>query len=197
MKRMRNVLKIATVIPFIILLVSCNNRVGNSEKSHTLLAISKLTGTTAAGDEADFTESDVYNEVDLTVVADVATATLTAKLIEPEPPATGPSFKQNVILTRYTVSFTLSDGTGVPGVDVPLPFEGSLSSIIEVDSSTEVSFVLVPAAAKLAAPLIGLVGGVQSIQAKATVTIYGQDVAGNDIVPAKADISIFFADYKN
>jgi hypothetical protein len=197
MKKMRNVLKIATVIPFIILLFSCNNRVGNSEKSHTLLVISKLTGTTATGDEADFAQSDVV-KVDTTtltnyVVADSATATLTAKLIEPEPPAAGPSFKQNVILTRYTVSFTLSDGSGVPGVDVPLPFEGSLSSIIEVDSSTDVGFVIVTEAAKLASPLFDLrAGGV--IQARATVTLFGHDLADNP-VQATGDISIFFANY--
>lgn len=194
---MRNVIKIATIIPLILFLVSCNNRVGDSEKSHTLLVISKLTGTTATGDEADFSQSDVV-KVDTTtllnyVVADSATATLTAKLMEPEPPATGPSFKQNIILTRYTVSFTLSDGTGVPGVDVPLPFEGSLSSIIEVDSNTDVGFVIVTEAAKLAAPLFALrAGGV--IQARATVTFYGHDLADNP-VQGTGDISIFFANY--
>lgn len=194
MERMRNALKIATIIPLILFLVSCNNYVGGN-KSHTLLVISRLTGTTAAGDEADFTESDVYNEVDLTVVSDTAKATLTAKLIEPKAPATGPSYQQNIILSRYEVTFTLPDGTGVEGVDVPLHFEGSLSSIIEVDSSTEVSFVLVPAAAKLVNPLLSLrAAGV--IQARARVIFYGKDMADND-VQATSDISVFFANYKN
>jgi hypothetical protein len=195
MKRMRNVLKIATIIPLILFLVSCNNDVGGN-KSHTLLVISKITGTTAAGDTADFTQSDVYNDVDVTVVADTATAALTAKLIEPKAPAAGPSYQQNIMLSRYTVSFTLPDGTGVPGVDVPLPFEGSLSSIIEVDSSTDVSFIIVTEAAKLAAPLFALRAIANVIQARARVTFYGKDLAGND-VQATGDISIFFADYKN
>jgi hypothetical protein len=195
MKRMRNASTIATIILLILFLVSCNNYVGGN-KSHTLLVISKITGKTAAGDTADFTESDVYNEVDLTVVADTATASLTAKLIEPKPPTAGPSYQQNIMLNSYKVTFFHPDGTaGNPGVDVPVEFVGSLSSIIEVDSSTDVSFVLVPAAAKLVDPLLSLrAAGV--IQARATVTFYGKDMAGND-VQATGDISVFFANYKN
>ena len=197
MKRMRNASKIATIILLILFLVSCNNYVGGN-KSHTLLVISKITGKTAAGDTADFTQSDVYNEVDLTVVADTATAALTAKLIEPLPPTAGPSYQQNIMLSRYIVSFTLPDGTGVPGVDVPLPFEGSLSSIIEVDSSVDVSFVIVTEAAKADAggPLFALRATANVIQARARVTFYGKDMAGND-VQATGDISIFFKNYKN
>jgi hypothetical protein len=199
MKRMRNVLKIATIIPFILFVVSCNNRVGNSEKSHTLLVINKLTGTTATGDEADFCQSDVV-KVDVTtlanyVVADSVTASLTATLVEPETPTAGSSYKQNIRLTRYAVSFTLvPEGTsgGVSGV--PVAFEGSLSSIIEVDSSTDVSFIIVTEAAKLASPLFDLrAGGV--IQARATIKFYGEDMAGNAVESLPADISIFFANY--
>jgi len=191
MKRMRNASKIATIILLILFLVSCNNYVGGN-KSHTLLVISKITGKTAAGDTADFTQSDVYNEVDLTVVADTATAALTAKLIEPKAPTAGPSYQQNIILTGYAVDFTLIQGAGVPP-----RIEGSLSSIIEVDSTVDVSFVIVTEAAKADAggPLFALRAG-GTIQAKATITFFGQDMAGND-VQATGDISIFFANYKN
>jgi hypothetical protein len=186
MKRMRNASKIATIILLILFLVSCNNNVGGN-KSHTLLVISKITGKTAAGDEADFVQSDVVKD-DGTVVADTATASLTAKLIEPLPPTAGPSYQQNIILTGYAVDFTLIQGAGVPA-----RIEGSLSSIIEIDSSTDVSFVIVTEAAKLAAPLVGLA---TVIQAKATVTFYGHDMADNP-VQATGDISIFFAPYKD
>lgn len=201
MKRMRNALKIATIIPLVLFLVSCNNIVKQSDKSHTLLVISRLTGITETGEEADYVISDV-EKIDKTttpptpyIQADVATATVTAKLIEPKPPATGPSFKQNIILTRYTVTFTLPDGSGTPGVDVPLPFEGSLSSIIEVDSSTQVSFVIVTLEAKSVDPLLSLVFG-GTIQARATVTLFGHDLADNP-VQATGDISVFFANYKD
>ena len=191
MKRMRNASKIATIILLILFLVSCRNYV-TGNKSHTLLVISKITGKTAAGDTADFTQSDVFNEVDLTIVADTATASLTAKLLEPLPPTAGPSYQQNIILTGYAVDFTLIQGAGVPP-----RIEGSLSSIIEVDSSTDVSFVIVTEAAKADAggPLFALRAG-GTIQAKATITFFGQDMAGND-VQATGDISIFFANYKN
>jgi hypothetical protein len=192
MKRMRNASKIATIILLILFLVSCRNYV-TGNKSHTLLVISKITGKTAAGDTADFTQSDVFNEVDLTIVADTATASLTAKLIEPLPPTAGPSYQQNIILTGYAVDFT-----GVPaGTGVPPRIEGSLSSIIEVDSTVDVSFVIVTEAAKADAggPLFALRAG-GTIQAKATITFFGQDMAGND-VQATGDISIFFANYKN
>jgi hypothetical protein len=191
MKRMRNASKIATIILLILFLVSCRNYV-TGNKSHTLLVISKITGKTAAGDTADFTQSDVFNEVDLTIVADTATASLTAKLLEPLPPTAGPSYQQNIILTGYAVDFTLIQGAGVPP-----RIEGSLSSIIEVDSTVDVSFVIVTEAAKADAggPLFALRAG-GTIQAKATITFFGQDMAGND-VQATGDISIFFANYKN
>jgi hypothetical protein len=200
MKRTRNALKIAKIIPlilfFIFFVASCHNNVG-SNKSHTMLVISKLTGKTATGEDANFVESDVVKINTGTgaayVLSDTATASITAKLIEQTTPASGPSYQQSVTLTRYKVDFTLSDGSGVPGVDVPLGFEGSLSSIIEVDSTVDISVVLVPAAAKLVDPLLSL-GAAGAIQARATVTFYGKDLAGYD-VRVTGDISVFFANY--
>jgi hypothetical protein len=199
MKRMRNALRIATIIPLILFIVSCSNRVGNSEKSHTLLVISKLTGTTATGDEADFAQSDVV-KVDITtgtnyVVADAASATLTATLTEQESPATGSSFKENIRLTHYTVTFTfVPEGTSGGLTGVPIAFEGSVSSLVEIDSSTDVTFIVVTEAAKLASPLIDLrAGGV--IEARAAIKFYGKDMADNDVESNEGYISIFFANY--
>ncbi len=197
MERMKNALKIATIIPFILFLVSCNNRVGNSEESHSLLVLSKLIGKTALGDTADFLQSDVV-KIDLTtgqpyVVADTITASVSARLKEPQLVKPGSSYMHNVMLTRYAVAFTLPDGTGSPGTDVPLPFEGSLSTLIEIDSTLEINFVVVTEEAKTIAPLYALrSGGV--INARAEVTLYGQDMAGKP-VQVTGSISVYFANY--
>lgn len=199
MERIKNALKIATIIPFIIFLVSCNNRVGDSEESHSLLVLSKLTGKTALGDTADFIQSDVVKVDTATlqqyVVADTVTASLNAKLKEPEILEPGESYMHNIMLTRYAVAFTLSDGTGTPGVNVPLPFEGSLSTLIEIDSTVDISFVVVSEEAKLLDPLFALrSGGI--INARAEVTLYGQDMAGKP-VQATGAISVYFGNYRD
>ncbi len=63
------------------------------------------------------------------VFVDNATATITVRLINPNP-LDGPSQFNDVVLTNYRVTYELPSGPGTPGTDVPLPFDGNFSTVL-------------------------------------------------------------------
>jgi hypothetical protein len=175
---------LAVVLSGLLVLVSCNTVSKDAQKSSTRLIVTSVLGTTADGQSAAFLESDV-RLYDGTVAADAAQITLMASLIDPDP--VNPPSTYNDI--------TLPNGTGTPGVDVPMPIENSLSTIyIQVDKSITVPFIVVQAIAKQAAPLVALAGTGNSIQVNALITFEGQDGVGRK-VSASGSLPITFADY--
>ena len=66
---------------------------------------------------ASFLQSDVVL-ADLTVKADMATATLQASLLDPAPILDAGQFN-DIMLDRYIVSYSRVDGKNREGVDVP------------------------------------------------------------------------------
>jgi hypothetical protein len=184
---------LAVVLSGLLVLVSCNTVSKDAQKSSTRLIVTSVLGTTADGQSAAFLESDV-RLYDGTVAADAAQITLMASLIDPDP-VNPPSTYNDITLTSFSVSYTLPNGTGTPGVDVPMPIENSLSTIyIQVDKSITVPFIVVQAIAKQAAPLVALAGTGNSIQVNALITFEGQDGVGRK-VSASGSLPITFADY--
>lgn len=187
MKREKNVLKIMAVLPVIFFLFSCD--INDTEESSAVLLLSKITGQTYTGDDADFLQSDVVTDLG-TVYADIVTATLEAKLKEPETLGPGTSYQSSIFVYRYRVTYTAVDPSGAT---VPQSFEGSLSALLDVDSSMDISFVIVREVAKANPPLDALAtGGI--LQVVATVTFYGRDGGGNEL-EATGYLTIYFADY--
>jgi hypothetical protein len=128
------------------------------------------------------------------VTADVATANIMIRLVNPDP-LDPPSQFNDVVLTNYRVTFELPTTPGVPGTDVPMPFDGNFSTVLcEVDKSTAVPFAVVLEAAKFAAPLVGLIGTTTVLQSKAKIEIFGHDLTDNP-VQATGYLTIYFADY--
>ena len=106
-----------------------------------------------------------------------------------------PTSNEAVTLTRYRVVFTRSDGHNVPGVDVPLAFDGAVTaSIFPNSSSTAVVFDLVRHTAKLEAPLADLRQNLKILYTLANVTFYGRDQVGNEI-SVTGTIQVDFADF--
>jgi len=177
-------------------LLSCNP-LENKTESSSMLIVERITGVNAEGDEADYLESDVITIVDEvpTVYEDPGLVTLNARLLDPAS-ILGPSQYNDILVDRYVIRYTRSDGRNREGVDVPYAFEGSLSVLIRVGSSTEVSFVLVRAAAKLEPPLVNLAVGRDAgeIEVTAHVEFYGHDLM-NKAVKATGTIAVFFADW--
>jgi len=199
MKRTKSSLKIIAILSAIFFLFSCNPLEDDSA-SNSLLLVLNTTGTDIEGNEVNFLQSDVVhvdpNTGASTVIADTAAATLEAKLLNPEPLIPEASQYTSIVVTRYVVSFSRSDGQNTPGVDIPYSFEGSLSTLIETDATVNISIIVVREVAKLEPPLLDLWGGGDEtvIQVKATIDFYGHDLVNNN-VKATGYLNIFFADY--
>ena len=193
MKRVKNVFIIMAILPAILFLLSCDNILNDSEASTSILIVVKITGYTDTGDDADFLQSDVYEETSNTVVADVVSATLEVRLREPETLGPGSSYMSSILVDHYEVSYTAVDpsDSSVPGT-----FEGHLSTVIAIDSSIDVSFVIVREVAKANSPLFDLRGTVSILQVTASITFYGHDVLDPDKeVQTTGYLSIYFAEY--
>jgi hypothetical protein len=200
MKKSVSTLAISAVLSGLLVMVSCNAVSKDAKKSPTRLIVESVLGATDGGVTAAFLESDVqdldYSTIPPVpyVTANTAQITLRADLIDPNP-VYGPSPYNDITLTGYSVSYALPDGTGTPGVDVPLPIENSLSTIyIPVGKAVTVPFIVVLAAAKNAAPLLALAGTANSLQINALIQFTGKDPDGNDVT-ASGSLTITFADF--
>jgi len=200
MKKTTYIIKLTIIFSVVILLFSCNP-IENDTRSASLLYVEEITGTDIEENEVNYVQSDVAVESggsgQVSVVADLVSATLGVKTIDPEP-YYGTSQYNNVILTRYVVTYTRTDGNNTEGVDVPYSFEGSLSSEISVGSTQTFTLVIVRAAAKLEPPLIDLrdASGDVVLTVNAKIDFYGHDLA-NRTVSATGYITIYFANYIN
>lgn len=192
-KKAKRTLIVLAVLPVILVLSACNP-LEDKSKSSSFIIIESIMGTDAEGNKAHFLQSDVL-KADSTVVADIAEATLQAALMDPDP-ILGTSQYNDIILDRYIVSYSRVDGKNQQGVDVPYAFEGSLSQILRVGTSTTISFVVVREVAKLEAPLLDLVSNRAEgvIEATAKIEFYGHDMT-NNTVTATGYLTIFFANY--
>lgn len=195
---MKNWLKILTIIPTLFLLFSCNP-LENDSRSDSVLLILRITGTDIEDNEVDFLQSDVVsidaNTGAEVVAADAATATFVAQPMDPEP-LLGTSHYNDVVVERYVVTYSRTDGKNNEGIDIPYSFEGSMSARVQIDTQTDVSFVIVRAVSKLEPPLVNLAKGRGEGELKITAKIdfYGTDTMGNT-VKATGYLNIFFADY--
>ena len=200
MKRTKNIFKIAVILTAVIFLLSCNPT-ENASQSNSQLIVLGIAGKDFEGGAADYLQSDVI--VGGTIYADTAAATLTVKLLNPAPLILGTSQYNAITVKRYVVTYLLPSDldnpdyrTSVPGVDTPYAFEGTLTIMIDVDSTEIVSFIIVREVAKAEPPLFGLYdsGGEGVLQVKARVDFYGQDISGN-WVEATGFLTIFFTNY--
>jgi hypothetical protein len=198
MRNMKNWLKILVIVPALFLLFSCNP-IEDESRSDSVLLIVQITGRDIEDNEANFLQSDVvvFNPEtgSTTVAADSALVTFTAQTLDPEP-LLGTSYHNDIFVTSYVVSYSRSDGKNQEGIDVPYSFDGSLSARVEIDTQTDVSFVVVRAVSKLEPPLINLAKGRGEGELKTTARIdfYGHDTLGKT-VKATGYLTIFFADY--
>jgi hypothetical protein len=193
MNTTKKALRIAVLLSAFLVLVSCNPVEDDSE-SASMLLVDNLLGHDAEGKAGNFLQSDVVLSTG-SIVADTASATLRAITVDPDP-LLGTSPYNDIVLTRYIVSYSRTDGRNVPGVDVPYPFEGSLSTVVKVGSQSTITFVIVREVAKMEPPLIGLVdlGEEVVLACTAKVEFYGHDNV-NKTVKATGYLTIYFANY--
>ena len=201
MKKTTIVLKIGILLPCLIFLLSCD-KINPDHASSSILLVTRINGYTAAGASADFLQSDTREGPDpgpYTIVADIISASLEARLKEPITVGPGPSYQNRIFLHSYDVTYTYVDSnlTPLPSPNVPANFSGELSVALDIDSTVDVTFVVVKEQAKAESPLIDVTNQLLppgTLQVLATITFYGDDIAGNP-VQASGYLTIYFAEY--
>jgi hypothetical protein len=139
-------------------------------------------------------DSDVRNGADSNVVCpDTVTVTLAVRNKNLQ--ADAPRVPGAVLIQRYQVQYSRSDGLSVQGVDVPYTVSGALSSAVDVATSggEDVPIEVVRRQAKLDPPLSNITG-YDIVTMFATITISGQTVSG-DSVTASGSMQIDFANF--
>ena len=91
-----------------------------------------------------------------------------------------PSVLNAVTFTRYHVDFRRADGRNTPGVDVPFSFDAAQT--FTVQDKIDIIVELVRHVAKAEAPLAALAADRNIISTIATITFYGKDQAGNNVI---------------
>jgi hypothetical protein len=178
-------------------LLSCNP-LENKTESSSILILQDLIGVNTQGDKVSYLESDVV-QLDTSgnpyVTPDPAVASFAAKLLDPTS-SLGPSQYNDIIVDRYVVRYSRIEGKNQEGVDVPYSFEGSLSAMVKIDSTADISFPIVRAAAKLEPPLVNMAttNAEGVLQITARVDFYGHDMM-NKKVTATGYLAIFFANW--
>jgi hypothetical protein len=181
--------------------VSCGD-VSRTGRAPAFLVIDTLRGSSgaAAGAFGDTLQSDVVTGG--SVFEDLGQVQLRVLLRDQGSPGStaGPSNLNWLKINRYRVVFKRADGRNTPGVDVPYPFDGAITTTV-TNQPQFTTFVLVRAQSKVEAPLFALRssngsfgGGAAIISAIADVTFYGEDLAGNGFAETAA-ISVNFADW--
>ena len=193
MKKNTMTLRILAAAAVVLALAGCNT-ISKETESSSIIIIQSITGTDMEGETVAFLQSDVRDSDGLVRVS-TATANIIVRLVNPGS-VDGPTQFNDVVLTNYRVTYELPTGPGSPGVDVPLPFDGNFSTVLcQVDETTSVPFVVVLESAKLAAPLVGLIGTNTVIETKAKIEIFGHDLTDHEVT-ATGYLTIYFADYQ-
>jgi hypothetical protein len=194
MNKITSTLKVLAAAAAIVALSGCGNTVSQNTESSSMIVVQSITGTTIEGETVAFLQSDVLDPDGL-VRVNTATVNIIVRLINPDP-INGPSQFNDVVLTTYRVTYELPTGPGTPGTDVPLPFDGNFSTVLcTVDQLTEVPFVVVLEAAKMAPPLVGLIGTGTVLERRAKIEIFGHDLSDRPVT-ATGYLTIYFADYQ-
>jgi len=109
------------------------------------------------------------------------------------------SYRDDIIVERYEVKYSRSDGRGVEGVDVPYTISGNISAQIAASGTTTVAVEVVRLQAKTEPPLSNLVGGggPSTVTMMAQLTFHARTTTGVVTNAAVGYLQIDFADFVN
>jgi len=163
-------------------LVGCSADYVEDSQATVLLVLSSINGGSPIASDVRGDNGEITNcpaEVELAVV-----------LKNPNNPG-GPV--ENVILQRYDVTFSRSDGRSVEGIDVPYRFSAPMTLTVERGGEETMVVDLVRQQAKLEPPLSNITG-LSIVEMTAHVTFYGETVS-HQSVSASGAAAIRFADF--
>ncbi|HET7291173.1 MAG TPA: hypothetical protein VFM88_01985 [Vicinamibacteria bacterium] len=146
-------------------------------------------------------ESDVFFDDGQvrTILPDIVDVTVANRPKNPRVDV--PQVAMAVFVERYEVSYTRSDGRNTAGVDVPYPFTGRLTTVVDVATSGQtvtIPLTVVRHQQKDEPPLRNMrTGGGQFIfTVTAQITLHGRTTAGQ-AVSDTGYLPISFADFGN
>jgi len=178
-------------------LTGCTPSFVTNSQGDVLLTITEIAGVAGAGPEADQDASSLFSDVVTGggVINDNAKVSVRLDLKNGNNAVTAGSFN-DVLLERYEVSFTRTDGHNTQGVDVPYAFSGPMAIRVSVGGATEAVFVIVRHEAKLEEPLRNMrdAGGLDVLHCIANITLHGRTTAGT-AVQASGRLEVTFADF--
>ena len=139
-------------------------------------------------------QSDVVNVAggSESITSDSARVALSLGLKDPGR-NTAPTQNLSITVDRYNVRYIRADGRNTPGVDVPYPFDGSVTMTV-TGGETSADFTIVRHVAKAEAPLRALRTSPVVISTIAEVTFYGRDLTGHE-VSVTARMSVDFGNF--
>lgn len=182
-------------VGLILLLVSVPgcNRLENTTTSASQLILDLITGNDIAGEEGSTT---IFSDV-LTssggIFNDNAEATVRAVLLDPL--SEDASFYQTIRIKRIFVEYSRPGGLDEQGRDIPYSFSQDVSITVDINAAVVFSFVLVQHTAKMEPPLVDLKYGQDVYKMEAKITLYGEDMAGNQVNPVSGSVSVWFANF--
>ena len=187
-------------LSLVFLLMGCT-ATEDDDTTNTFLTIVAMTTTNGGtGEEGEDLFSDVCQGggafPNCTVFNDNATVTIRAQVKDSTHPASINGVN-DIVITRYRVTYLRADGRNTPGVDVPFPFDGVTSFRIPPDGSlVDELFMVVRQQAKLESPLRELAGagGNVLISTLTQIDFFGRDGAGRDIT-VRGHVNIVFGDF--
>ena len=196
---LRGLVRLAAVLPLMVVTFGCTLEGDlDDTANNVILVLSGLAPT-----------SDPFGDVITTtgtILEDSLTATFSAHLKAPittNPTTTRPEL-QEVVIERYEVTFTRTDG----GTAVPAGFTRAIALRVRLSEAgaddlneSTISLVIVPSTQKAQPPISFLISpGIEpgtnftNIQITANITFFGRTLAG-DSVSVSGAIGINFANY--
>jgi hypothetical protein len=190
-------IRLAGVVSLVLSSVSCGDLTRQGTAS-SYLVVGELVAESGA-DPGKFGAtlfSDVFTIKDdtPTVFADNGRVSFTVAMKDAGAPSSPTPVGANnfITLDGYHVQYIRSDGRNTPGVDVPYPFDGSMTFTVTAERTE--SFVLVRHTAKAEAPLRALIQSPIIIDTHAEITFYGHDQTGR-AVSTTARMTIEFGNF--
>jgi hypothetical protein len=202
---MRMSIRLLGLAAMLAAMVSCGDVVRQG-RSPGVLVMNSLQAASGGGHNANtmgsFLQSDVI--VLLTTPAPCSSATpcptifsdngsASVSLVMKDVSVT-PTSNNQVTISSYSVSYRRNDGRNTPGVDVPFPFSGAVTTTVVPGGTATIGFEIVRHVAKLESPLVQLATNPDIITTIADVTFYGKDLVGNDIT-VTGSIQIDFGNF--
>lgn len=186
-------------------------RVEDNSRSASLLTMTSVQGVTGAASGTGQTSTPLLSDTcdspntapqdpqTCVVVNDNADLTFRNDFLQIGPGSGvsgGPTFLNDVVVSRYRVDYIRPNGRNTPGVDVPFGIDGTMNVTVPANNSATGSIIVVRHEAKREPPLSELDNGPAEnvLTANAQIQCYGTDLAGR-VVSAIGWLEIHFANY--